>query len=197
MSWDINSLYFFSWNFIYFQQKEPIKVQIWWNFTWAVERLKFCTLMGFFCPTHIKFLPKKYRRIVSHKHWRVMQSLKKKQIVVSNMTWRIWWVFTQPLESLKIYFRWALNTRNYKLIGVIFHDTEQWCNVWINPDLVVSKAAWGWWWWWWWIVFVVWLTDERRLALFSAGTIVRDPHHRESPTRREQGLSLRRTWFQA
>ena len=33
--------------------------------------------------------------------------------------------------------------------------------------------------------FVVWLTDERRLALFPAGTIVRDPHHRESPTRRE------------
>ena len=30
------------------------------------------------------------------------------------------------------------------------------------------------WWWWWWIVFVVWLTDERRLALLSARTIVRD-----------------------
>ena len=37
------------------------------------------------------------------------------------------------------------------------------------------------------------LTEERRLALFPAGTIVRDPHHRESPTRREQGLNLRRT----
>ena len=31
------------------------------------------------------------------------------------------------------------------------------------------------------------------LALFPAGTIVRDPHHRESQTRREQGLNLRRT----
>ena len=28
--------------------------------------------------------------------------------------------------------------------------------------------------------FVVWLTEERRLALFPAGIIVRDPHHRES-----------------
>ena len=45
--------------------------------------------------------------------------------------------------------------------------------------------------------FVVWLTDQRRLALFPAGTIVRDAHHRESPTRREQGWNLRRTWFQA
>ena len=32
---------------------------------------------------------------------------------------------------------------------------------------------------WWWIIFVVWLTDERSLTLFPAGTIVRDfPHRR-------------------
>ena len=42
--------------------------------------------------------------------------------------------------------------------------------------------------------FAVWLTDERRLALFPAGTIVRDPHHRESLTRRKQDLNLRRAW---
>ena len=36
-------------------------------------------------------------------------------------------------------------------------------------------------------VFVVWLTDERRLALFPAGSIVTVLHNRESPTRREQG----------
>ena len=41
--------------------------------------------------------------------------------------------------------------------------------------------------------FLVRLTDERHLAIFPAGTIVRDPHHRESPTSREQGLNLRRT----
>ena len=45
-----------------------------------------------------------------------------------------------------------------------------------------------------WIVFVVWLTNERRRALFPGETIVRDPHHHESPTRRQQGLNLRRTW---
>ena len=44
---------------------------------------------------------------------------------------------------------------------------------------------------------MVWLTDERRLALFPAGTIVRDCHHRESRTRREQDLNLRITWVQA
>ena len=33
---------------------------------------------------------------------------------------------------------WAKKCR-----GVIFHDTEQWCKVWVNPDLAVSKMAWG------------------------------------------------------
>ena len=34
---------------------------------------------------------------------------------------------------------------------------------------------------------------QRRLALFPAGTIVTDPHHCESPTRRKQGMNMRRT----
>ena len=37
------------------------------------------------------------------------------------------------------YVRFALK----KYRGVIFHDTEWWCKIWINPDLVVSKMAWG------------------------------------------------------
>ena len=53
-----------------------------------------------------------------------------------------------------------------------------------------------WWWWWWWIVFVVWLIDERRLALFPVGTVVRDLHHLESPTCSKQDLNLRRTSVQ-
>ena len=55
-SWDITPLYFFSENFIYF--KEPIKVQIWRNFTWAVERLTFSTLMDSFGRNHVQFLLK-------------------------------------------------------------------------------------------------------------------------------------------
>ena len=38
--------------------------------------------------------------------------------------------------------------------------------------------------------------DERRLALFPAETIVRDPQLRESPIRREQDVNLRRTLVQ-
>ena len=35
------------------------------------------------------------------------------------------------------------------------------------------------------LFFVVWLTDERRLALFPTETIVRDFHHRHDTLRAE------------
>ena len=38
-----------------------------------------------------------------------------------------------------------------------------------------------------------WLIDERRLGLFLAGTIPRDPHHRESLTHQEYDMNVRRT----
>ena len=41
------------------------------------------------------------------------------------------------------------------------------------------------------------LADQKRLALFPTENIVRDSHHRESQTRRKQGLNLRRTWILA
>ena len=39
------------------------------------------------------------------------------------------------------------------------------------------------------------MVDRRKtfLVLFQAATIVRDPHHRESLTRHEQDLNMRRT----
>ena len=41
-----------------------------------------------------------------------------------------------------------------------------------------------------------WPAKSVYLALFLAGAIVRDPHRRESATRREQYLNLRRTLVQ-
>ena len=38
----------------------------------------------------------------------------------------------------KVYKVWA---KKYK--GVIFHGTDHWCKIWINPDVGVSKMAWG------------------------------------------------------
>ena len=63
VSWDITYLFFLAEIWYTF---EPIKVQIWWNFSWAVESLKFGTLMGSFCPNQRKFKIKIYRRVISH-----------------------------------------------------------------------------------------------------------------------------------
>ena len=74
--------------------------------------------------------------------------------------------FEQHLLSCAV---WSLGVAAYKW-GNKRTKTSSW------PFLVYQKI--------WWIVFVVWLTDERRLGLFPAGTIVRDPDHRDSLTRR-------------
>ena len=47
--------------------------------------------------------------------------------------------FTSMGSFCPKYIRFELK----KYRGVIFHDTEQWCKIWINPDLEVSKMAWG------------------------------------------------------
>ena len=49
-------------------------------------------------------------------------------------------------------------------------------------------------WWWWWIVFVEWLTKEKkRKALFPVGTIVTDSQYHRSPACPKQDLNLGRT----
>ena len=51
---------------------------------------------------------------------------------------KVWKVLFDGLFFPK-YTRFELQ----KYRGIIFHDTEQWCKIWINPDVVVSKMAWG------------------------------------------------------
>ena len=54
-------------------------------------------------------------------HWRVMQRLQENWLVALNMTWGIWWIFTQPIKSLnifdelfmsKVYKVWALKIQS-------------------------------------------------------------------------------------
>ena len=54
------------------------------NFTWAVDSLKFSTLMGSFCQNHIKFQLKKYRTVISHDTTEWCKVLRKHWLVVSN-----------------------------------------------------------------------------------------------------------------
>ena len=136
------------WNLYTCQQKNPVKVQIWLHFPWAVESMKFCILRNSFCLNHTNFLLKVYRRVISHdsEEWcKVKEKLtcgfkyEKRNLVNFHETIHsAWKCYFDGLEGLRFKLQ--------KHRGVIFHDTEQWCNIWINSDLVASKIAWwiGW-----------------------------------------------------
>ena len=101
MSWEIILLYFFSWNLIWFLQKEPMKVQYFRLLTAHVKFHQIFTLIGSFCWKYIKFQVKTYRGVIYISwYWRVVQNLKKNQFVVSKMA-RIWWMLIWALKSLK------------------------------------------------------------------------------------------------
>ena len=83
---------------------------------------------------------------------------------------------------------WCAITKNNCLVECLYR---------LRSYMLICLELSGKGWWWWRIAFVLWLTDERHFVLFPAETIVRDPHHRESPTCCEQDLNLCRTWVQA
>ena len=45
--------------------------------------------------------------------------------------------------SLPLYITQEIQYDLQKYRGFVFHDTEQWCKIWINTDLLVSKMPWG------------------------------------------------------
>ena len=47
--------------------------------------------------------------------------------------------FTSMGSFCPKYMRFEL--KKYRV--VVFHDTEQWCKILINPDLMISKMVWG------------------------------------------------------
>ena len=75
---------------------------IWWIFMSAgrSENLPFDMLL-LSIAYKVKFQLKKKNDLSWH--WRTIQTLKKNWLFVWRMTWRIWWILTQAVESLKIY----------------------------------------------------------------------------------------------
>ena len=101
-SWEITLLFFFSWNFILFWRREPMRVL---NFRLSIS--PNCDLISSFCWKYIKFQLKYYRGVVLW-HWRLVQNLKKNWFAVSKPT-KIWWIFIRALRSLKnLHFDWFL-----------------------------------------------------------------------------------------
>ena len=81
--------------------------------------------MGFFCPNHVHFQLKKYRRIISHDTEEWCKVLINLDLVVSKLAWGIGWTLIKALKNLEI-----------------FHDTERWYKIQVKNWLLVSKMTW-------------------------------------------------------
>ena len=143
--WEISLLYFFSWNFIWFLQKESTTKQ---NLRLATAQVKFHqtrTLIEYFCWKYMKFQLKKVWRSYVSWYQRVVQNLKRNLFFVSKMT-RIWWILIWALKSLKnLHFeKISLLCKVYnlwpkKVQRSIFHDTEESGKIWRKTDLWFGK----------------------------------------------------------
>ena len=129
-SWELTLQYFFSWNFILFWRREPIRVP---NFRLSISPNLY--LDRLLLLKVYKISAKKVQRSCVSWHWRLMQNLKKNWFVVSKLT-RIWGILFGALKSLKnLHFDLSLpwkvcNVWSKKYRGVIFHDTREWCKIW-------------------------------------------------------------------
>ena len=106
-------------------------------------------MVGSFCKNHIKFQLKKYRRLSP-------MTLKSDAKFKEKLTCRFTFKFdvrnlvnfhpnTQKptnFTSMGCFFPKCMmfELKNYR--GLIFHDTERWWKIWINPDLVVWFQKW-------------------------------------------------------
>ena len=144
MSWEITLLYFLDWNFIWFLQKEHIKVQ---NFRLSTAQVKFhqiCTLIGSFCWKYIELQLIKYRGVKSYDAEERCKTSSK-----TNLLFQKWQEFGQfwsehskvsKIRSLIGPFcakYITLDLKKYR--GVIFHDTEESHKIWRKTDLWFRK----------------------------------------------------------
>ena len=145
MSSEITLPYFFSWNFIWFLQKEPIKVQ---NFrkmsTAQVKFHQICTLIGSFRCKYIKFQLKKYRGVMSHDTEDLCKIWRKTDLLLQK--WQEFCEFwskhskVSKLCTLSGPFRATYITFDLKKCrGVVFHDTKESCKIWRNTGLWFGK----------------------------------------------------------
>ena len=144
MSWEITLLYFSSWNFVWFGQKEPTKVQ---NFRLSATHVKLQqirTLIGSFCWKYIKFHFKNYRGTMSHdteewcKIWRKTDFLFQKWQEFGEF-WPEHSKFSK-ISTLIGSFCAKYITFVLKMYRVvIFHDTEELWKIWRKTYLWFGK----------------------------------------------------------
>ena len=81
-----------------------------------------------------KYLDEKVQKSYVSWNWRVMQSLKKNWLLVSKMTWGIWWILMRAAASLKI-----CNLMCCSIWWVISHGIEKRSKLWSKNDFLFEK----------------------------------------------------------
>ena len=110
-----------------------LRERIWQILTWALESLKNLQFNGLLLTKVYNVWAKKVQGNYVWWHWRLIQNLKEKWLLLPKMTWGIWQTWTRPLQSLKIrtfmrsfHQKWKLyDLKTYR--GVMWHGNEQWC----------------------------------------------------------------------
>ena len=126
-----------------------------WKMTWgirqvltrALESIKNWDFDGMILLSKVEIVwAQNLQRSYVSWQWRMIQKLKRNWLVVLRLTWGIWRILTQALESLKtLCFNGLLLTKVYIMFelkkdrGVIFDDTEEWCKIWKKTDLQFEK----------------------------------------------------------
>ena len=149
VSWEVTFLYFFSWKFLSFGQKEPIKVP---NFRLLTTHVKFhqmCTLIGSFCWKYIKLQLKKYRGVMSHDTEEWCKNWRKADLLFQNLQeFGEFWPKHSKLSKICTLIASfsaeyiTLDLKKYR--GIIFHENEEWCKIW-RESTVVWKMTWQTW----------------------------------------------------
>ena len=139
-SWKITLLYFFSWNFILFWRREPMRML---NFRLSIS--PNCNLISSFCWKYIKFQLKS-TEVLSHDTFTYIGRKFEEKLICCFKTDKIfWWIFIRALKSLKnLYFDWFLawklcNVWSKKVQRSFSHDTREWCKIWRKTNMWFGK----------------------------------------------------------
>ena len=115
VSWDIyNSTVSFQLEFYILSTKEGYQNTNLVKFHLSSQKSEILYFGGLFLLKSNKVSAKKVQKSYLSWHRRMMQSLKKNWLVVSlsNLTWGIWWIFTQTLKCPKMLLPWDIFLQN-------------------------------------------------------------------------------------
>ena len=163
--WQITLAYFFNWNFIWFGQKEPIKVQNFRLLTAHVIFNQICTLIGSFCWKYNKFQLKKYRGVTSRyteewckiwgktdlfQKWQEFGQFWSEHSSLENLhfdrslSWKIYNVWPKKVQRSYLSWHWRVMQKLKKKLTCGLEKWHEEFGKFSSEHLKVSKLVFSW-----------------------------------------------------